>query len=97
MASNEHLAELERWATSRSAPDLKILRAKASVDESEDGSEITRIVLLLSDPDQDTWSVPTVRDLRLEFGKKATELDLPPVSLSLIPESEEEDLKIFSG
>jgi len=56
---------------------------------------VTRVLLLLSDPPGDTWDVDRIRELRLALGRKATQLDLPPVTLTLVAESEAEAEEAF--
>jgi len=83
------------FAKGYTSPDLTIHDATVALDERQDGEPVTRVQLLVSDPSGDTWDVERVRDLRLVLGRKATELDLPPVSLTLIAESEIEAAEIF--
>lgn len=96
MNRSEEIAALEAYATSEHGWRLVIRRATASLDERQDGEAVTRIVLLLDDPDDDTWDVDAVRALREGLGRKATDLDLPPVSLTLVPESEAEAVDAFA-
>jgi len=51
---------------------------------------------MLRDPGGDTWDIDRVRDLRLALGRKAAELGLPPVSLTLVAESEPEAAEAFA-
>jgi ABC-type Fe3+/spermidine/putrescine transport system ATPase subunit len=44
--------------------------------------------LLLEDPVRDTWDPARVGELRRELGRRATELGLPAVSVTLVPVSE---------
>lgn len=75
---------------------LRVLRAVIALDERQDGEPVTRATLLVSDPNGATWDVEGVRELRQALGRKATELELPPVSLTLVPESEAELVETFS-
>lgn len=96
MNRSDEIAALEEYATSERGWRLVIRRAAASLDERQDGEAVTRIVLLLDDPDDDTWDVEAVRALREELGRKATDLDLPPVSVTLVPRSEAEAVDAFA-
>ncbi len=96
MAAASSFADLERYAAQLSAGDIAAHRAVVALDERQDGEEVTRVILLVSDPDGDTWDVEQVRGLRDELGRKATELGLPPVSLTLVPESEAELVEAFT-
>jgi hypothetical protein len=45
------------------------------------------VLLLLTDPSGDTWDVDHIRALRQTLGRKATDLELPPVTLTLVAEN----------
>ena len=77
--------------------DLAVRRAEARPDVRQDGDPILRILLLVSDPRDDTWEVDLVSQLRAALGRKSTELGLPPVSLTLLAESDAEGVDAFSG
>ncbi len=82
--------ELEEFATAWEEAGLGVRRALAVLDERQDGEPVTRLKLLVSDPPGATWDVATVRKLRYALGRRAVELNLPPVSLTLVPEAEAE-------
>ena len=84
------IAELEAFATQAEAPGLKVQKAQVSLDESQDGEPVTRITLLVNDPGlgEETWNFDSVRELKRELARKATELDLPSTSVTLVPKSE---------
>jgi hypothetical protein len=67
-----------------------------SLDENQEGYPVTRMVLLLGDPGGDTWEVEHIRELRQTLGRKATDLELPPVTLTLVAESEREAVDAFA-
>lgn len=96
MPDDAAIQEFIASAKDYTSPDLTIRDATVGLDERQDGEPVTRVRLLVSDPSGDTWDVDRVRDLRLTLGRKATELDLPPVSLTLIAESEIEAAEIFA-
>jgi hypothetical protein len=83
-------AELEAFAKAYNDDQLVVRQAAASPDIRQDGEDVIRLALVLRDPDGDTWDVGRVRRLRFDLGRKATELGLPPVSLTLVAEGEPE-------
>jgi hypothetical protein len=89
------LKALERTATALSDAELRVERAAVSLDERQDGEPVTRVILLLNDPSGETWDVDRIRELRNALGRAATELGLPPVSMTLVPESEAEFVEPF--
>lgn len=90
------VAELVEFATSYRDETFSVHKVSISLDEGQDGEPVTRVLLLLSDPAGDTWDVDRIRELRLALGRKATELGLPPVSLTLVAESEVEAEEAFA-
>lgn len=96
MAGEAYTTQLEEFAANYRAPDLMVRQAVVALDERQDGEPVTRVVLLLNDPTGDTWGVDRVRELRQELGRRATTLGLPPVSLTLVPESEAELVEAFA-
>jgi hypothetical protein len=96
MTAEPPTAELERFARDHGDEELGVRRAAAVPDIRQDGEPVIRVVLMLRDPPGDTWDIDRVRDLRLALGRKATELGLPPVSLTLVAESEPEAAEAFA-
>ena len=96
MTEEERIAELVRYAESYSDEALRIKKALVSLDENQEGEPVTRIVLLLADPKGDTWEVDHISELRRTLGRKATALELPPVTLTLVAESEREAIDAFA-
>jgi hypothetical protein len=96
MAEADALVELKSSAEAWSVPSLVVKQAQVYVDENRDGDPVTRILLLLTDPKADTWDVAQVRELRQTLGRRATELRLPPVSLTLVAESERDEAGVFT-
>jgi len=88
-------AELEHFATEYRDDELGVRRAVATPDSRQDGEAVTRLLLVLNDPEGETWDIGRVRDLRMALGRKATELGFPPVSLTLVPASEPEAAEAF--
>jgi hypothetical protein len=87
---SDGIGQLEEFATGWDAGGIGVRRASARLDERLDGEPVTRVMLLVSDPVGPTWDVAAVRDLRTALGRRATQLDLPPVSVTLVPEAEAE-------
>jgi hypothetical protein len=96
MADDGRTAELAELAESYSNDVLEIKRALVSSDENQDGEPVTRVLLLLTDPSGDTWDVDHIRALRQTLGRKATDLELPPVTLTLVAESERDAVDAFA-
>lgn len=96
MAEDGAIDELKRFVTGYRDEELIVHRASLMPDERQDGEAVTRVVLLLNEPTGDTWDVDRVRRLRTALGRKATELGLPPVSVTLVPQSEAELVDAFS-
>lgn len=89
----EHLLQAaEGWHTDL----VDVKRAQAEVDVNHDGDEVTRVLLLLADPQGDTWDIDAVSELRDSLGRVATELELPYVSLTLVGESERAEAGVFA-
>ena len=95
MEEGRAIEELQRYAEDYASEAFAVRHARASVDESQDGEPVTRVLLLLSDPEEDTWDVDQMRALRLALGEQATDLGLPAVSLTLVAESEQEEAGVF--
>lgn len=96
MTDDGRTAELAEFAESYSDEVLGIQKALVSVDENQEGEPVTRVLLLLTDPRGDTWDVDHIRDLRQTLGRRATDLELPPVTLTLVAESEREAVDAFT-
>ncbi|MHB1539505.1 MAG: hypothetical protein ACYCUM_08485 [Solirubrobacteraceae bacterium] len=97
MVEADALAELTHFAESYAEGDLLVRRAAVALDERQDGELVTRVLLLLTDPPDDTWEVDRIRELRSALGRKATELELPSVTLTLVAESEAEAKGAFAA
>ncbi|MGH2762443.1 MAG: hypothetical protein ACRDLD_07670 [Thermoleophilaceae bacterium] len=96
VTDEERIAELANFAESYSDEALGIKKALVSLDENQEGEPVSRILLLLADPTGDTWEVDDIRELRQTLGRKATDLELPPVTLTLVAESEREAIDAFA-
>ena len=96
MPVEDPTGELEQFASGLKAGTVSIHRAVVALDERQDGEPVTRVVLLLDEPRGDTWDVEVIQEFRGSLARKATELDLPPLSLTLVPESEAEVVEAFT-
>lgn len=95
MGSETALRELSDFAVGRESADLKVRAASLSLDERRDGEPVTRVTLLVNDPVGETWELDSVLRLRRELARRAVELGLPFVSVSLVPESEADLVEDF--
>lgn len=90
MVEDARLEQLVTAAGAASSGGLKVHLTVVSLDERQDGELVTRVALLVDDPSGDTWSPTEIRTLRDAVERAAAELELPEVSLTLVPESERE-------
>lgn len=95
--SESGISELQHFASAYDGLGLTIHEVFVSEDERQDGEPVLRIVLLLDDPQGDTWDVEQVRKLRDALGRRAVELALPPVSVTLIPEGNRDAFERVAG
>ena len=98
MADETQTAELQRFATGVEIEGLEVHKATVALDARQDGEPVTRITLLVNDPSpgRETWDFDAVRELKRDLARKATELDLPSTSVTLVPDSEAELVEAFS-
>jgi hypothetical protein len=96
MTTEEAVNELSKYAAAYRDGDLAVRRASVAIAESQDGVLVSRLALLLSDPLGETWDLDRVNRMRDELGRKATEVGLPPVTLTLVAESEPEADEAFA-
>jgi hypothetical protein len=96
MADIGRIAALAEFAESYSHQVLAIKTGLVSLDENQEGEPVSRVLLLLTDPTGDTRDVDHIRELRQTLGRKATELELPPVTLTLVAEREREAVDAFA-
>jgi hypothetical protein len=95
MSTDDAASLLARFAVDSDFADVVVRDAQVSLDERQDGEPVTRVVLLLEDPVGDTWDVERVSELRRELGRRATDLGLPAVSVTLVPLSEADLVEAF--
>ncbi|HEU4905184.1 MAG TPA: hypothetical protein VFT19_03595 [Solirubrobacterales bacterium] len=90
-------AELERFATGVEVEGLAVHKAAVSLDERQDGEPVTRVTLLVNDPSpgKDTWDFTAVRELKRQLARRATALDLPSTSVTLVPDSQAKLVESF--
>lgn len=97
MPYDEALKELKLYASTTHDGLLNVYDTAISLDERRDGEAITKVALLLDDPDADTWGFEMIQALRAAIARKGTELGLPRVSLTLVPRSEADLVPAFSA
>lgn len=96
MTDQDGIAELVKFAQSYSSSAVAIKQALVSLDENQDGDPVTRVALLLTEPHGDTWEVDDIIEMRQALRRRATELSLPPVTLTLVAESERDAIDAFA-
>ena len=98
MVEETATTELQRFATGIEIAGLDVRKASIVLDERQDGEPVTRITLLVNDPSpgEETWDFDAVRELKRELARRATDLDLPSVSITLVPDSEAELVDAFA-
>ncbi len=76
---------------------INVHRVSLTLDERQDGEPVTRAVLLVDDPKggEPTWDFDSVMALRRFLAERAAQLDLPPLTVSLVPESEASAIESF--
>jgi hypothetical protein len=84
----EALEDLRTFALETKIRELPVKQVRLGVDKRQDGEAITRVLLLVDDPEGETWDLPVVSELREQLNRKASQLGLPAVSISLVPESD---------
>ena len=87
--------KLERFAAAYRDDEVIVRRAEVTPDVRQDGEPVSRVMLLLSDPVDETWDIDRLRELRVTLGRKAVELGMPAVSLTLVAESDPEAAEAF--
>jgi hypothetical protein len=90
----EALEELAEFAIRSEPQALGIKQVRWRLDDRQDGEPVTRLLLLVDDPHGPTWDLAAVQDLRERISRKAAELELPPVSISLVPESDRDAVDV---
>lgn len=80
--------ELAEFAIGLELEGLGVRQIAIDFDERQDGEPVTRVLLLVDDPSGPTWELSVVSELRGALARKAVELELPTVSVSLVPESD---------
>ncbi|HVO55905.1 MAG TPA: hypothetical protein VMT37_15960 [Solirubrobacterales bacterium] len=89
------LGELSDFAVGHESGEIHVHAASLALDERRDGEPVTRIMLLVNDPAGDTWELDSVLRLRRDLARRAVELGLPTVSVSLVPESDADSVEDF--
>lgn len=87
---------LAAYAREYTSAGLSVRNASVAHGESQDGTPLTRVLLLLTDPTGDTWDLDEIDRLRDDLARRAAELQLPSVTITLVAESEPEATEAFS-
>lgn len=77
MTTATKLEELRTALVGKDLAGTQILDAHLELSETLDGEDLTRVVLLLSPPDTDTWDLEVVRMMRRVVQEEAEKLELP--------------------
>lgn len=89
------LEEFADFAVGIEFSGLKVHAVSLALDERLDGEPATRVLLLVDDPREETWDLDAVVALRRALARRAVELGLPTVSVSLVPESDRDSVETF--
>lgn len=87
---------LEEFAVTYRSDEIAVRRAVVALDVQRDGEPVTRVTLLVNDPAAETWGLKQVWDLEEALARRAVALDLPWVSITLVPDSEAELVEAFA-
>jgi hypothetical protein len=96
MEKGEALQTLAEYAQGLELPALAVHKVAVSLDERQDGEEVTRVLLLVDDPTDETWDLDSTIELRQALGRHATQLGLPAVSVTLVPKSDAASVESFA-
>lgn len=77
MTTATKLETLREELRGQSVGDTRILDVRPELSETLDGEELTRVWLLLSAPEAETWDLDVLRRLRTFVEDKAQTLELP--------------------
>lgn len=95
MDFEQALGRFEDFLVGVEVEGIKVHRASLTLDGRRDGEPVTRALLLVDDPAKQTWDLGSVTELRRTLARHATELGLPPLSVSLVPEREADSVPSF--
>lgn len=95
MSEQREVEELIAFAENSLNERFGIKKASVMLDDNQEGDPVSRVTLLMPNPDGETWDLDEMRELRRALGRAATELGLPWVTLTLIAESEPEAADVF--
>ncbi len=77
MTTATKLEELRSQLVGRDLAGTEILDARPELSETLDGEDLTRVWLLLTAPEAETWDLEVVRTMRRVVQEEAQKLDLP--------------------
>ena len=95
MTTATRLEELRDQLVGKEVFGTKIVDARPELSETLDGEDLTRVWLLLSPPDTETWDLEVVHEVRRFVEEKARKLELPNTFVRFEAEGDEdpEDLE----
>ncbi len=96
MSDHRGVEELIAFAENNLNERFGVKKASVILDENQEGDPVSRVTLLMPNPDGETWDLDEMRALRQALRRAATELALPWVTLTLIAESEPEAADVFA-
>jgi hypothetical protein len=96
MPFEEALKRFSDFAVGLEVEGMKVHQVSLALDERLDGDPVTRVLLLVDDPKKQTWDLDSVTALRTALARFATEIGLPTVSISLVPEAEADSVPSFA-
>lgn len=77
MTTATKLEELRSRLVGKDIEGTAIVDARTELSETLDGEHLTRVWLLLSPPEADTWDLDVVHAIRRAVEEEARELELP--------------------
>lgn len=90
MTTATKLEELRSQLVGRDIEGTEILDAEPELSENMDGEERTRVWLLLSEPEGETWDVEVIRMARRIVREEAQRLELPGSFIRFAAERDED-------
>ncbi len=90
MTTATKLEELRSTLVGRDLSGIEIRDARPELSETLDGEDLTRVFLLLSPPEGDTWDLDVVRMMRRVVQEEAQKLELPGTFVRFGAEGDED-------
>jgi len=90
MTTATRLEELREQLVGREIFGTKIVDARPELSETLDGEDLTRVWLLLSPPETETWDLEVVHGVRRFVEEEARKLELPNTFVRFEAEGDED-------